>query len=693
MSILDKLLKKYLRLNLGQRLSLYLVAICTGFLLLAIVVFFPMYMEHERHKLHEQIVVSLDSINELLADQLRHGNRQSVQALLASVPSPYLSGMQLRTKDDEIYEVGSVLSGHSSVRKVLAADGEFVGEIELAFNESYYQSVAMRQVGKLFGLAFILLVFVGLVFNYVVRKVVTTHLRRISHFSSCELPKNKDFKPFALKRLPFDDELADLVKVFNASKKKNIDHAIARESYEYQLELQANYDVLTHLPNRHHADMHFIRTLNKMKESVDKNTLAVLFIDLDGFKEINDTLGHHVGDLILKQSAGRFDEVSRIFNAYVARFGGDEFVASLVCAKDDTAYELAKNIIDSLKENFVIDNNHLKLSCSVGLVFSTPDVLDPEELIRKADIAMYQAKESGRNRYAVFNESMRKNIINLTSIKNKLRAAMVNEEFTIYYQPLVDLKARKIIGFEALIRWQDEELGFIPPETFIPVAEKAGMVCALDTWVFSKAVEQVRAWRELCGEDFIVSVNFSPTNFVHKGLSEWLDSHSVFADRLSWVEVEVTERLMLDNNDAVMRMLEKMMSMGITFSIDDFGTGYSSLGYIKKFNHVLSKIKIDRMFVGELLHDDAGQALVRSIVTMAESLSIEVLAEGVETREQEEVLIQLGCDFAQGYYYSKPHPSEVIEEMLKDQAQLYSIIENKPPNISMQANTINPTSK
>jgi len=251
------------------------------------------------------------------------------------------------------------------------------------------------------------------------------------------------------------------------------------------------------------------------------------------------------------------------------------------------------------------------------------------------------------------------------TIKTKLQHAISEQKLEIHYQPLINLKDMTLAGFEALVRWEDEDLGKVRPDVFIPIAEKTGLIFDIDTWVFEKSIEQVKEWRKDYGNDFIISINFSATNFHHRNLTNWIKQHPIFLQRLDWVELEVTERLVLDDDPVVTKRIDQLLQAGLRFSIDDFGTGYSSLGYIKKFSHILSKIKMDRVFVNEIINSSSDRALVKSIVTLADSLAIEVLAEGIETRKQEEVLINLGCDFAQGFLYAKPMPSNEVSEFIQ----------------------------
>ena len=349
----------------------------------------------------------------------------------------------------------------------------------------------------------------------------------------------------------------------------------------------------------------------------------------------------------------------------VCRFGGDEFIATFECISRSKAEDVAEEIINVFKESFSLNDSQLQLGCSIGVVIYPEDGKSTEELIRKADAAMYKAKEAGRNTFAFFDQGMMHDILLNNTIKTKLQHAISEQKLEIHYQPLINLKDMTLAGFEALVRWEDEDLGKVRPDVFIPIAEKTGLIFDIDTWVFEKSIEQVKEWRKDYGNDFIISINFSATNFHHRNLTNWIKQHPIFLQRLDWVELEVTERLVLDDDPVVTKRIDQLLQAGLRFSIDDFGTGYSSLGYIKKFSHILSKIKMDRVFVNEIINSSSDRALVKSIVTLADSLAIEVLAEGIETRKQEEVLINLGCDFAQGFLYAKPMPSNEVSEFIQ----------------------------
>tara|TARA_R110001599_G_scaffold220223_1_gene418567 strand:- start:11 stop:1675 length:1665 start_codon:yes stop_codon:yes gene_type:complete len=542
-----------------------------------------------------------------------------------------------------------------------------MGRIEVTVKSDLISESVQDQVMFIIINSTLMIGLIAFFFSFIVKKSVTRHLAYISHETSRPKQLTREFyQPIILDRPEYNDEISDLVSALNRGRKQVAEFAEAKKTYENQLEYQANFDMLTNLPNRRHIEHHLNNEISNQEHSSKLSKLAILFIDLDGFKEVNDSLGHSMGDRILLDSATRLKGLVAEYDGYVARFGGDEFIASFRCQSREDAELVAEKTILAFKENFTLNDSQLQLGCSIGVVLYPEHGENTEDLIRRADTAMYKAKEAGRNTFAFFDQSMMHNIVLHNTIKSKLKDAIAKDQFTLHFQPLINLKDMTIIGFEALIRWYDEDLGNVRPDLFIPVAEKAGIVFEIDVWVFEKAIAQVQKWREQLQQDFIVAINFSPTNFHHRSLLDWAHNHDVFKQTLSWVELEVTERLMLDDDPIVMRGIKELLKSGLKFSMDDFGTGYSSLGYIKKFSHILSKIKIDRLFVSEIMNSPSDQALVKSIITLADSLKIEVLAEGIETKEQEISLTGLGCDYAQGFFYSKPLPIEDIPEFVNN---------------------------
>lgn len=654
--------------RLGDRLAWYFISIGLVFTLAVSIAL----IEYEHIKHTEQVEKDSRETVRTIKDQLERSlwnvDEESAQILLEGLTrSPSIEGLSLVDESGMSTDLGT-FEAPADFSEQLIYDNQLLGSLQIQINDAYLDQDFLDRI-KLLGVS--AAVFIGLFgcfLQIIVRRLVTDHLSVISVATGDpERMSTKSYQPIVLKRPPINDELTDLVEALNEAQKNAIDFKQARESYENQLEYQANNDALTLLPNRRHIDRHLSKEMEFMSRQSGNERLAIFFIDLDGFKEVNDSLGHSVGDRVLQASAKRLKEiVASNKKGYVARFGGDEFIAACSCDSKQEAEAIAERIIRSFRENFAHNEAQLQLGCSLGVVFFPQDGTTTEELIRKADTAMYKAKEAGRNTFAFFEQGMLQDVMLKNTIKNKLQAALEEEKLRIHYQPLINLRDMSISGFEALLRWEDKDLGKVRPDLFIPIAEQTGLIFSLDQWVLKTASKRVKIWRDQFGQPFTLSVNFSPTNFYHRQFMPWIKEELYNHGDLEWVELEVTERLVLNYDQTVLNGIEEMLKLGLSFSIDDFGTGYSSLGYIKKFSHILSKVKIDRLFVHEIINHSSDRALVQSIVTLADSLNIEILAEGVESRRQEEVLMQLGCDYAQGYLYGKPMSIEDIPEFVEN---------------------------
>ncbi len=502
----------------------------------------------------------------------------------------------------------------------------------------------------------------GFAFYIIVNQSLIRHIVHISQSRKLSsLKNNSHYVPLKLSRATVDDELSDLVDVLNEGKKIAVELLEAKKDQQTQLEYQASFDLLTGLPNRNYLYRFLQECIDNYHP--DFNTLAIMFIDLDGFKQVNDSMGHSIGDKVLKSCANRLKNITDGIGGFISRLGGDEFI---VCFYEDCIDKksFAEKIIQSFEEKVNIQGVQVKLGCSIGITtYPDKDFNDPKQLIRNADSALYKAKALGRNTFFFFNNDIREEIILENKVKEKIHEAIELKKFMIYYQPLIDIKNNKIYGFEALLRWCDEDLGWVSPDLFVSVAERAGIIFDIDTWVFDNAIKQVSEWREKYQESFYLSVNFSPNNFYHSKFIEWINSNVYLQNKeLNWLELEITERIILNNDTIVIDGINLLRNKGVSFSIDDFGVGYSSLGYIKTFNSMLSKIKIDRIFIDEILKADFNIAFVKSIMMLSNSLGLSVLAEGVEERGQVDTLKELGCCYAQGYYFSRPIPeSDIIE--------------------------------
>jgi|GEM_PF-2899027 len=428
------------------------------------------------------------------------------------------------------------------------------------------------------------------------------------------------------------------------------------------LDFQAHHDVLTGLPNRILFNDRLEQAIQKAKRQ--KTEFALFFIDLDRFKQINDSLGHIFGDKVLKVIAKRLQGVVRKEDS-ISRLGGDEFTLLVEDLKDEIDVSaLAKKIILVLAEPIIIENNTLYITTSVGISIFPKDDMDADNLLKYADAAMYRAKEEGRNNYQYYSSEMTELALKRVVMEASLRKALENEEFVVYYQPQVNGKSGEIVGMEALIRWKHPTEGLIYPNSFIPLAQDTGLIIAIDRLVMKIAMKQVAQWYDKGLQPGILALNLAikqlgQDDFIEVLLSIMQESEF----KPQWLELEVTEGEIMKNPKSAIEVLKNVSDMDIEIAVDDFGTGYSSLSYLKRLP--IDKLKIDKSFVDGLPNDEEDVSIARAIIALAHSLKLSVIAEGVESREQKEFLVKNGCSHIQGYYYSKPIPSDEMEEMLK----------------------------
>ena len=415
---------------------------------------------------------------------------------------------------------------------------------------------------------------------------------------------------------------------------------------------QANHDSLTGLSNRHY----FLDRLSlELRKATRHNrSLALLLIDLDHFKEVNDSLGHVVGDMLLIEVARRLQVCVRDSDT-VARLGGDEFMIMISEMEElDGLDRICQQVLLGLTAPFYLHGKVAYVSASIGITVYPDDGIAAEALQNHADQAMYAAKRLGRNRYCYFTPAMQEQALARVSLGNDLRAPAAASQFRLMYQPIVNLQTGKVEKVEALLRWEHPERGLVAPEVFIPLTEDIGLVVEIGNWVFREAVNQIRYWRKQLAPDLQVSINVSPVQFYSDKtlLDEWvayLDTKSVPGEA---VVLEITERLLLDERDVVIRLLRRFQEAGVKIALDDFGTGYSSLSYLKHFR--IDYLKIDRTFISDLEQGNISDAVSEAIVTMAHRLNVKVIAEGVESALQSTLLKAVGCDYVQGFYYAEP---------------------------------------
>lgn len=424
---------------------------------------------------------------------------------------------------------------------------------------------------------------------------------------------------------------------------------------------RAYHDVLTDLPNRSLFSDRIEHALSLYKRTGDR--VALMFLDLDGFKYINDTLGHDVGDLVLQEVALRLKKVVREHDT-IARHGGDEFLVMLEKTENLMQVEvIAKRILQYMTKKFVLEGQDVYISASIGVTLAPDDGNSAEQLIANADMAMYHAKAQGRNNYQFFKPSMAQKSSDRLSIKNQLHQALKNNEFLLHYQPKVALGSGRIIGAEALIRWQQNKDNLIMPNDFIPLAEKTGLIIPISEWVINTAFAQLQEWLPDIDAGFVLSVNLSAQHFKQSNLVSFIaEALERFNIPSHYVEIELTEYAIMDDYEKSIEKLQQLRDLGIHLSIDDFGTGYSSFNYLKSLP--INIVKIDRSFIKDIPNSDKDLSLVESIVNIAHTLGLKVVAEGVETQKVNDLLRQLSCDMAQGYLYDKPMAASVFTQQL-----------------------------
>lgn len=437
-----------------------------------------------------------------------------------------------------------------------------------------------------------------------------------------------------------------------------------------KIEHMAMYDQLTQLPNRSMAHQMFTDAYALAQQN--SQPIAVIFIDLDNLKPINDSIGHQVGDAILKEVAHRLGAIAKPQHI-VCRYGGDEFVMLLQqihSAEDASA--VAMMILHSISQTFIINNIDINCTCSIGIAMAPRDGNDLETLIKKADIAMYQSKDCGRNSFKFFDVANSHSMFEHLNLATSMRKALADNQFLLYYQPKINLHDHSLVGFEALIRWQHPQYGFISPETFISLAESSGVIIQLGEWVINEACQQGRRWLDKGFKDFSIAVNVSSIQFKRGTIDSVVLNaleQSQFPPHM--LEMELTESLLIDDTERLASTLANLRNMGLHLSIDDFGTGYSNLGYLKKFE--VEYLKIDQSFVRRMEQNPEDALIVKAIIQLASSLGLETIAEGVETESAANILRDLGCKMAQGYLWSRPLPPREIENFWRDWCLLEQI--------------------
>ncbi|MBR9786740.1 MAG: EAL domain-containing protein [Vibrionaceae bacterium] len=459
-------------------------------------------------------------------------------------------------------------------------------------------------------------------------------------------------------KLEEEKKRKDILSQQNQKLTNEIERRIASEK---ELAFQAKYDTLTNLPNRSYGSERLALELIRASRSGSK--VLVMFIDLDHFKQINDSMGHFVGDEILKLSSQRLHRVARQTDL-LARIGGDEFLLVVPDLPDgEAAKRVASSVLSAFDAPLVWNNHEFFLTSSIGMSVFPDDGDTAEQLLASADMAMYRVKQDGRDAFCFYDQNMNQDLQRYLDLESRLRNALSNQLLELYYQPIVELKTGKIVGAEALMRWNDEKYGYVNPEEFISIAEKNGLIHHVGEFAIQQACKQAAQWQSIA--PLFMSVNFSSVQFrycerlldlITRNLSE----SGLAADKF---DVEVTESLLFNHDQELLDMLDKLRALGTKLTIDDFGTGYSALSYLQKFP--FDRLKIDRAFMQNVFENESDRELVNVIVAMAKALNLKIVAEGIEERRHVDYLNNLNCEFGQGFYYSRPLPAEEFEALLK----------------------------
>jgi diguanylate cyclase (GGDEF)-like protein/PAS domain S-box-containing protein len=486
------------------------------------------------------------------------------------------------------------------------------------------------------------------------------------------LDARQPFHDFTYKRLRSDGSLMyvsisgrpifdenGVFKGYRGIGKDITERVVAAERIQYV----AYHDGLTDLPNRIMFSEVLSHAVGQAKRH--NRNLALLFVDLDRFKNINDMLGHAAGDDLLKEVSARIKASIRSSDV-VARLGGDEFVVLLEDIHEQkNVVKVVRKLLSSLNEPLTMHSQEFRVTASIGVTMFPHDAQDEPTLMRNADMAMYRAKEEGRNTFQFFSgDMMDTHSFERLALESSLRRALERQEFRVHYQAKVDAKTRAITGVEALVRWQHPELGLVPPSRFIPIAEETGLIVPIGRWVLQEACRQNKAWQDAGMPAVRIAVNLSARQFTDKGLLK--EVRSILADSglsPSLLELEITESMVMRDLPKALEILTALKRLGVWLAIDDFGTGYSSLSSVKRFP--IDVIKVDRSFIRDIPEDSDDKALTEAIIRMAKSLSLTVVAEGVETKEQVAFLQRHACDEFQGYYFSKPIPAEDFARLLQ----------------------------
>ncbi|WP_432696972.1 putative bifunctional diguanylate cyclase/phosphodiesterase [Marinobacterium sp. YM272] len=565
--------------------------------------------------------------------------------------------------------------GYFYVNRPVTFDAERLGQVVLLLEPKRFEKLQLERL-SLVAILFMtsLLVAVGL--SNLTQRLITAPVLQLA-VTARRITETRNYKLRAM--CGSRDEIGELADDFNAMLREierrdqelqqaqsELEAKVSERTDELleltrQFEHQAFHDALTGLPNR----MTFDRDLEKSISIARRagHQLAVMFLDLDRFKAVNDTLGHAIGDRLLITLAKRLKGQLRASDT-LARLGGDEFALLLIETSPDAAVEVAGKLIRVINQPVEIDSYSLRVTTSIGISIYPDDSTDAGTLLKNADTAMYFSKDVGRNRFSFYSREMNSRSERRMQLENMLRAAIAEQQLQVYYQPKYSAQTRQLVGVEALVRWYDPEEGFISPEEFIPLAEECGLIGEIDDWVTLRACRDLMTLAERDLPAITLAVNFSPAHFVHRGLSDRIEfalkSTGFPGSRL---EIEVTEAVVASEAEHLHEYLNKIRDLGVSLAIDDFGIAYSSLSRLKQLP--INTLKIDRSFIQDIGNDSDDEVIVRTIIDMAHNLNLKVIAEGVETEAQFEFVRLHGCDQIQGFLFGKPMPLDELATRLE----------------------------
>ena len=544
---------------------------------------------------------------------------------------------------------------HVLIKTPIMQRGEKLGTVMLVYTREEFRDY-MR---------FLLLLTVAAIFSAIlianmlfkrIQKLMIEPLLKLTGAMQ-HVSREKDFTVQVQNDSP--DEIGILTRGFNQMIQKIKEELDFRQKVEAELKDIAMFDQLTRLPNRHYFHMHLKQTIHRCKRK--KVHFALLFIDLDGFKNVNDTLGHDYGDLLLQEVAVRLKQCIRESD-FVARLGGDEFTIILedICKKVDIA-KICDQIIYEISKEITLMTKKAYVSCSIGIARFMIDTDTASGLMQYADLAMYYAKEHGKNGHIFYDEDLKIEKSRTHIIETHLRSAIKEGELTLMYQPKMDLKKEEVTSMEALLRWNSVKLGYISPAEFIPVAEKSSLIIDLENWVVEEVCRQLKVWDDLFEVPMRVAINISQMHFKQKNfLDEFNTILQKYRTNPHTLEIELTESVFLGHKEETIEKLSYLRALGVEISIDDFGTGYSSLSYLKQLP--IDTVKIDKSFIDGLPDDSDDVAITKTILDLAKRFSLKTIAEGVETDKQVQLLKEMGCDSIQGYFFYKPMEAEAFEK-------------------------------